>query len=190
MLSLSHSLILGSKSPRRKELLTKASLSFTQRVVDTDESYPDTLSIPQIAEYIAHQKALAQKELLSDNELLLTADTIVVHQGQVYGKPKDAVDAYRILRLLSDNSHLVYTGVVLMSMDKEIQFTVESKVNFEVLDEDEIQWYVSQYKPYDKAGAYGIQDWIGQVKIKRIEGSYTNILGLPMGETYQALKEF
>ena len=190
MLSLNYKLVLGSKSPRRVELLEKSGLEFEQRVIETDESYPSSLGVEWIAQHIAEAKAEAHSASISPSELVLTADTIVVHKGKVYGKPKTEQDAIDTLTILSGSNHLVYTGVCLYTLDKRHSFSVKSEVLFSSLAESEIRWYIEEYKPFDKAGSYGIQDWIGNVKINSINGSYTNILGLPMGQVYTALQDF
>lgn len=188
--TLSYKLILGSQSPRRSELLTKAGVSYEKRVIETDESYPDTLEVSQIAEHIAIAKAEAHKLSLSDEELVLAADTIVVLDGKVYGKPKDAQEAVDTICLLSDKVHLVYTGVCMMSRAKQSSFSELSEVKFGPISRAEAETYVEQFQPMDKAGAYGIQDWIGFTRIEWIKGSYTNILGLPLAQVYDALKGF
>ncbi len=190
LLQLAYNLVLGSKSPRRVELLQKSGLDFEQRVIDTDESYPKDLSVDTIAQHIAEAKAAAHKTTLTNQELLITADTIVVHNNVVYGKPKTEEDALQTLTKLSGTKHLVYTGVCLMTTKSLSAFSVKSEVHFATLSEKEIKWYINEFEPYDKAGAYGIQDWIGNVKINSIVGSYTNILGLPMGQLYTALEGF
>lgn len=190
MLSTSHQLILGSQSPRRLELLQKAGVEFTQRVIETDESYPDTLSLDKVAEHIALAKSQAHFDLLKDKDLVITADTIVVHEGKVYGKPKSKDEAISTILLLSNEVHLVYTAVCLMSLEKTVSFTEMSEVKFGTITKVEAEQYVKNDKPMDKAGSYGIQDWIGFTRIEWIKGSYTNILGLPMAQVWDALKAF
>lgn len=186
----SYNLILGSKSPRRSELLTKAGIEYIQRVIETDESFPDTLAIDKIAEHIAIQKAEAHKGTLAPDELLLTADTIVVFDSEVYGKPKDAQEAIDTIVKLENKIHLVYSGVCLMTTTKVEAFTEMSEVKFGPISQKETEDYVRNFEPMDKAGSYGIQDWIGFTRIEWIKGSYTNILGLPLAQTYDRLKQF
>ena len=190
MINIYYSLVLGSQSPRRSELLTKAGFSYEKRVIETDESYPPHLPKNQIAEHIAIAKAAAHLPTLKENEVILTADTIVVHNATVYGKPKDATEAVQVIKILSNTTHLVYTGVCIQSLNKQVTFSEKSEVDFGIITDLEIKNYVAEFKPMDKAGAYGIQDWIGFARIAAIRGSYTNILGLPLAQTYDALLKF
>ena len=170
---LPHKIILASNSPRRKELLAGLDVQFEVRVLKgIDESYPATLPTFEIAEYIAQKKASAYRETIAADELVITADTIVVLGDEVLGKPKDAADARRMLRELSGQTHQVITGVVLTTKERQEHFSVVSNVTFKELTDDEIDYYVETYKPMDKAGAYGIQEWIGYVGVTRLEGSY------------------
>lgn len=188
---LSHKIILASNSPRRKELLAGLDVQFEVRVLKgIDESYPATLPTAEIAEYIAQKKAAAYRETIAADELVITADTIVVLGDEVLGKPKDAADAHRMLRELSGQTHQVITGVVLTTKERQEHFSVVSNVTFKELTDDEIGYYVETYKPMDKAGAYGIQEWIGYVGVTRLEGSYFNVMGLPVQRIYEALKRF
>ena len=188
---LSHKIILASNSPRRKELLAGLDVQFEVRVLKgIDESYPATLPTAEIAEYIAQKKASAYRETIAADELVITADTIVVLGDEVLGKPKDAADAHRMLRELSGQTHQVITGVVLTTKERQEHFSVVSNVTFKELTDDEIDYYVETYKPMDKAGAYGIQEWIGYVGVTRLEGSYFNVMGLPVQRIYEALKRF
>lgn len=188
---LSHKIILASNSPRRKELLAGLDVQFEVRVLKgIDESYPATLPTAEIAEYIAQKKAAAYRETIAADELVITADTIVVLGDEVLGKPKDAADAHRMLRELSGQTHQVITGVVLTTKERQEHFSVVSNVTFKELTDDEIDYYVETYKPMDKAGAYGIQEWIGYVGVTRLEGSYFNVMGLPVQRIYEALKRF
>jgi len=188
--SKSYKLILGSNSPRRSELLTKAGFDYEKRVIETDESYPPKLALDQIAEYIAIAKAEAHKGSLEDDELLLTADTIVVCDGKVYGKPKSEKEAIETILLLQNKVHLVYSGVCLMNKEGVKSFTELSEVKFGIISDEEAKKYVADFKPLDKAGSYGIQDWIGFARIEWIKGSYTNILGLPLAQTYDLLMTY
>ena len=184
-------IILASNSPRRKELLAGLGISFDVLTIPgIDESYPDTLVGGDIPVYLAKKKSEAYNDILRDNLLVITADTIVWHNGKVLGKPKDRREAIEMLTELSGDSHIVYTGVCVRTKDKEVSFFTESEVFFDELTSSEIEYYVDNYKPYDKAGSYGIQEWIGYVGVKRIEGSYFNIMGLPIQRLYKELKRF
>lgn len=184
-------IILASNSPRRKELLAGLGISFDVLTIPgIDESYPDTLVGGDIPVYLAKKKSEAYNDILRDNLLVITADTIVWHNGKVLGKPKDRREAIEMLTELSGDSHIVYTGVCVRTKDKEVSFFTESEVFFDELTSTEIEYYVDNYKPYDKAGSYGIQEWIGYVGVKRIEGSYFNIMGLPIQRLYKELKRF
>jgi septum formation protein len=190
-MKLSHKIILASNSPRRKELLAGLDVPFEVRIIKgIDESYPATLPTAEIAEYIAQKKAAAYRETMAADELVITADTIVALGDEVLGKPKDAADARRMLHELSGKTHQVITGVVLTTKEQQKHFSVVSNVTFKELTDDEIGYYVETYKPMDKAGAYGIQEWIGYVGVTRLEGSYFNVMGLPVQRIYEALKRF
>lgn len=190
MLNLSqYNIILASNSPRRKELLSGLDIPYQIKTLpDIDESYPDHLQGEDIAIYIAKGKADAYLDYMKDDTLLITADTIVLLEGKVYGKPKDENDAKRMLHDLSGKVHQVITGVCIATKEKQKLFAVSSEVRFGKLDADEIEYYVSKYKPLDKAGAYGVQEWIGYVAVEYISGSYFNIMGLPIQRLYQELK--
>ena len=182
-------LILSSNSPRRKELLAGLDIPFEVRVIeDIDESYPDSLPTGEIAEYIAQKKAAAYE--VGNDEVLITADTIVVLDDQILGKPADAEEAKQMLRSLSGKTHHVITGVCLKSCDQQHHFSVISEVTFKTLAEEEISYYVENYKPFDKAGAYGIQEWIGYIGVTGLSGSYFNVMGLPVQRIYEELKKF
>jgi septum formation protein len=186
-----YKIILASNSPRRKELLAGLDVEFEVRVLKgIDESYPATLPTAEIAEYIAQKKAAVYRETMAADELIITADTIVVLNDEVLGKPKDAADACRMLHELSGKTHQVVTGVVLTTKGQQEHFSVVSNVTFKELTDDEINYYVETYKPMDKAGAYGIQEWIGYVGVTRLEGSYFNVMGLPVQRIYEALRRF
>lgn len=183
-------LILGSKSPRRQDLLKELGYSFEIRTKETDESFPLTLPASEVAAYIANKKSEALLDTLSSEEVLLCADTVVTIDNQILGKPADESEAIQMLELLSGKVHEVITGVSIVSQEKNIIFSVHTQVHFYPLSSEIISHYVKHYKPYDKAGSYGIQEWIGHVAVKRLEGSYNNVVGLPTHETYLALKEF
>lgn len=185
-----HRLVLASKSPRRKELLERSNIPFTIRTMDVEEVYPDILPKAEVAEYLAVLKAEAGLPKIGDDEIILGADSIVILNNTIYGKPKDAEDAHHILRQLSGKAHEVITGVCLISKSKKVSFSAVSKVWMEELSEEEIAYYVETFKPFDKAGAYAIQEWIGLCKISKIEGTYSNIMGLPTEMVYRALGKF
>lgn len=184
-------IVLASNSPRRKELLSGIDVKYEFRMLpDIDESYPETISADEVAEYLAEKKASAYLPELKEDELLITADTIVLLDGMVIGKPVDEADSIRMLQLLSDRTHRVITGVCLASKKKQVVFSDTAHVTFGKLNDEEIKYYVSNYRPYDKAGAYGVQEWIGYVAVERIEGSYFNVMGLPIFKVYKELKQF
>ena len=188
---VTYKIILASNSPRRKELLAGIDIPFEVRVINgIDESYPDTLPTKDIAEYISKKKSAAYRQTMASDELVITADTIVVLGSQVMGKPKDADEACSMLRQLSGQTHQVITGVTLTTTERQISFSVETDVAFKVLSDEEIEYYVSHYRPFDKAGAYGIQEWIGHIGVTGMSGSYFNVMGLPVQRIYEALKTF
>lgn len=182
-------IILGSQSPRRKELLAGLDIEFTTKVIPgLEETYPNTLQGEEIPIYLAEQKADAYT--LEDNDLLITADTIVWLNGHVYGKPADEAEAREMLHSLSGKTHDVITGVCVRTNKKNVSFASTTKVRFAELTDAEIEHYVNKYRPMDKAGAYGIQEWIGYIGVEHIEGSYFNVMGLPIQRLYTVLKEF
>jgi septum formation protein len=183
-------IILASRSPRRQQLLQELGIVFEIVIKDYDESYPDGMTGDEIARYIALKKADSFRYQLNDNEIVITADTIVWCNSQVLGKPLNDIDAIRILKEISGNTHEVITGVTILSLRREITFSVSTKVTFETLTEDEIEFYIEKFKPYDKAGAYGIQEWIGIIACSHIEGSYFNVVGLPVQRLYKELQSF
>lgn len=183
-------IILASQSPRRQQLLRDMGLRFDVVIRDFVEDYPESLSGEEIAFYLAQVKAKTFRNEISDNEIVITADTIVWCNKRVLGKPADKNEAVRMIQDLSANTHEVITGVSILSAFKEKTFTESTKVTFEKLTEEEITYYVDKCKPFDKAGAYGIQEWIGIVACSRIEGSYFNVVGLPVQRLYKELKEF
>jgi len=186
-----YSLILASGSPRRQELLGSAGFTF-QLVADMDveESYPDTLSGKEIPAYLALKKSEAYPGVLGPYDILITADTVVCQGTQVLEKPVDAEDARTTLRMISGNSHYVYTGVCLRSAAKRTAFVAATEVRFGSLSEEEINYYIQHYQPFDKAGAYGIQEWIGYIGVEEIRGSYFNVMGLPVHRLYRELEIF
>jgi septum formation protein len=190
MLSITKPIILASNSPRRKQLLQEAGFPFEVEVIPTDETYPDNVPTDEIAGYISHQKAEMFKGALYQTSLVLTADTVVILEDQVLGKPVDKADAARMLTLLSGNTHKVITAVSLLTDDIITTVSDTAIVSFRKLEETEINYYIEQYKPFDKAGSYGIQEWIGMIGIEKIEGSYYSIMGLPVHVVYQLLKPY
>ena len=191
MVAKDYKVILASNSPRRKELLAGIDVKFEVRVIqDIDESYPSDLPTKNIAEYISRKKAAVYQQQMAPDELIITADTIVVLGDEGMGKPHDEADARRMLRELSGQTHQVITGVTLTTIQKQISFSVETDVTFKALSDSEIGYYVSHYKPFDKAGAYGIQEWIGHIGVTGLQGSYFNVMGLPVQRIYEALSNF
>lgn len=185
-----YNVVLASNSPRRKQLLEQLGVKFTTRVIkDIDESYPQDMPAEEIAGYISAKKARAYLETITGNELIITADTIVVCGDKVLGKPKDAEEACCMLRSLSGKTHKVITGVTIATSEVVRTFSCVTEVEFDALSDEEIGYYVNEYRPMDKAGAYGIQEWIGCVGVKEMRGSYYNVMGLPVQRLYKSLKE-
>lgn len=182
-------IILASQSPRRKQLLEWAEIDFEIMVANTDESFPENLSKEEVAIHIAFEKAKAV-QAKTKNKIIIAADTIVVLNDEIIGKPVDRNDAVLILNKLSGSHHKVITGVVILENEKEISFADTTDVQFHSLTQEQIEFYVDKYKPYDKAGAYAIQEWIGVVGIKCINGDFYNVMGLPVSRVVQALKNF
>ena len=183
-------LILASASPRRRELLAACDLDFVlAEKFECEECFPADLEADKVAEYLSLLKSNAYPHALASNDILLTADTVVIAGGEILGKPKDSADAERMLKMLSGATHKVVTGVTLRTTERTISFSAESLVSFRELDAEEISYYVEKYCPLDKAGAYGIQEWIGYIGIDSLEGSFYNVMGLPTQRLYQALKE-
>ena len=181
-------IILASNSPRRRELLGGVGINYEVKVLpDIEENYPAELPVAQIAEYIAREKADAYRQLMAANDLIITADTIVVVGDELMGKPVDAADAQRMLHKLSGRAHQVITGVCLTTVDKQRAFSVTTDVTFKSLSDEEIDYYIRTYRPFDKAGAYGIQEWIGYVGVTGLNGSYFNVMGLPVQRIYNGL---
>lgn len=186
-----YKVVLASNSPRRKELLQRLGIPFKVRTLfGIDESYPEALNGEDIVCYISRNKAKAYRTSMAPDELLITADTIVYLAGEVMGKPRDAQDAKRMLHNLSGQVHQVITGVTLLTHERMDNFSVTSHVKFCELTDAEIDFYVDNYLPFDKAGAYGIQEWIGMVAVEELRGSYFNVVGLPIQRLYQRLKTF
>lgn len=183
-------IILGSNSPRRQELLSKLGLTFEVITKEIDESYPEQFRREDIAMFLARKKALAYKADVAEGGIVITADTIVAVDELIIGKPTDKNDAIRILKLMSGRKHSVITGVCIMSAKKSESFFVKTEVSIKMLRDSEIEHYLETEPPMDKAGAYGIQDWIGMVGIEYILGSYYNVVGLPTKELYENLLRF
>ena len=185
-----YKIILGSGSPRRQELLKSLGYTFEVKPVNADESFPETLKAQDIPLYLSEKKAGSYPEELKHNELLITSDTIVWCEGKVLNKPADFAEGKKMLGLLSGRMHEVFTAVCLKSAQRQTTFFDTSKVYFKVLTTEEIEYYLANFSPYDKAGGYGVQDWIGYVAIERIEGSFYNVMGLPVKKLYEELIKF
>lgn len=184
-------IILGSQSPRRKQLLSGLGVNFDVIVKDVDETYSGSLSNEDIAIYIARKKALEfTNEINNPETIVITADSIVCIDSVILGKPADAGEAIKMIKLLSGRKHDVITGVCIVSKEKTVSFYSKTVVSFKPLSDDEVNYYVEQYKPFDKAGAYGIQEWLGYIGVDSLSGSYTNVMGLPTNELYEHLMRF
>ena len=186
----SYEIILASKSPRRQQLLRDLGLTFSIQSMDIPEVFPEGLGMTEVPVYLAELKAEAFRPILKDNQLVITADTIVCLDGQVMNKPSDYSDGFRMLRDLSGKKHQVLTGVCLLTTEKKVSFYASTDVWFKDLSDEEIHYYLENFHPYDKAGAYGIQEWIGYIGIHHIEGSFYNVMGLPVQSLYEHLKLF
>ena len=185
-----YEIILASKSPRRQQLLSDLGLKFSVQSMDIPEEFPSNLGMTEVSVYLAELKAEAFRPQLKTNQLVITADTIVWLDGKVLNKPADYADGFRMLKDLSGKKHQVITGVCLLSDKKKVSFYALTDVWFKELSDEEIHYYLEHYQPYDKAGAYGIQEWIGYVGIYHIEGSFFNVMGLPVQSVYEHLKTF
>ncbi len=188
MMNLDYQLILASNSPRRKELLSSLELNFKVEAYPIDESFPPDLKEDLVAEYIAKKKADGFRTL-NQNELLITSDTVVINKGTILGKPSSKEEAFDMISSLSGNTHTVITGVMLRTLKKEVSFSESTHVTFRELSVSEIDHYINKYQPFDKAGAYGIQEWIGKIGIEKIEGDYYNVVGLPLEKLYLTLSQ-
>lgn len=185
-----YNVILASNSPRRRELLGGLGIEYqVMTIPGIDESYPESLKGEEIPIHISQKKAEAYLQQMQDNDLIITADTIVYQDGMVLGKPADEAEAIKMLQLLSGHTHQVITGVSVVTKQKVKSFAVTTQVTFASLTDEEIQYYVQHYRPYDKAGSYGIQEWIGFIGVTGIEGSYFNVMGLPVQRLYTELKQ-
>ncbi len=185
-----YKVILASKSPRRRQLLDGLNIPFEVVIHEVNEIFPEDLAMEEIPVYLAKLKAEPFAEELNHDALVITADTIVWIDGQVLGKPENFDHAAKMLKQLSGKKHVVVTGVCLTSKEKQITFSASTEVWFKDLSAEEIKYYLENYRPYDKAGSYGVQEWIGYVAITRIEGSYFNVMGLPVQRLYEELKKF
>lgn len=186
-----YNIILASNSPRRRELLSQLGIEYTVKTLEgIDESFPETLTNTEVAEFIANKKADAYLQLMAENDLIITADTIVCVEDEILGKPKDTTDARRMLAKLSGREHDVITGVVVATKERKDAFSVTTRVKFAELTDAIIAHYVENFKPFDKAGAYGIQEWIGFVGVESINGSFFNVIGLPVQRLFQVLTTF
>ncbi len=183
-------IILASRSPRRQQLLRELGLKFDVVIKDYEETFPEGLNGEEIARYVAFKKAASFENEISDNEIVIAADTIVWCNNKVLGKPVNQEDAFAILKEISGNTHEVITGVSLRSKSKELTFSDSTKVTFETFTDEEIYYYIDKFKPFDKAGAYGIQEWIGILACSHIDGSYFNVVGLPVQRLYKELQRF
>ena len=182
--------VLGSKSPRRSDLLEQIGLFFVTRHSSFEEIVDSTLPVETVPENLAMQKAMHLKDTLKDDELIITADTLVILDGEILGKPSDEKEALEMIQKLSGKWHKVITGMCLMTKDKKLTFSETTEVHFKELSDFEISYYVESYKPLDKAGSYGIQEWIGLIGVKEIKGCFFNVIGLPVPRFYQELNEF
>jgi septum formation protein len=188
-MSTKHPLVLASSSPRRQYLMREAGFDFTVEKPDVEESFPEDLPVEQVARYLANKKAeYFRKEIR--NQIIVTADTVVILEGEILNKPGDRNEAIAMLTRLSGKTHLVITGVCILSGEKEESFDDTTQVTFRKLTQEEIEFYVDQYKPYDKAGSYGAQDFIGMIAIEKINGSYFNVMGLPIHKVYEHIKNW
>lgn len=186
-----YNIILASKSPRRQELLKGIGLEFNVLTKEVDESYPDNMPSVHVAPFLSLKKAKAfEPQDLPENYLIITADTIVVVDNKILGKPKDKEEAFKMISSLSGKKHSVITGVTIHTENMTKTFSVVSKVTFDILDNEEINYYIEKFRPFDKAGAYGVQEWIGYIGVSNVEGSYFNVMGLPTQRLYQMLKLF
>ena len=186
-----YNIVLASKSPRRQELLKGIGVDFSILTKEVDESFPSKLPLIDVAPFLSLKKAKAFEDAeLPDNYMVITADTVVIVENEILGKPIDRDDAVRMMNLLSGKVHKVVTGVTVHTREKTKTFSVISKVTFETLDNQEVDYYIDNFKPYDKAGAYGVQEWIGYIGVSNVEGSYYNVMGLPTQKLYKVLKDF
>ena len=185
-----YNIVLGSNSPRRRDILTQMGIKFEVRVCEEEEKYPVNLKGKEVSEYLAIQKAMFLKDSIKNGELLITSDTIVCNDNNILTKPRDKKEAYKMLNSLSGKFHKVITSVCLYSIKKKVIFSEETLVRFSDLDDEIIFHYIEKHHPFDKAGSYGIQDWIGLIGIDEINGSYSNVVGLPSSKLFQKIRKF
>jgi|TARA_B110000914_G_scaffold63973_1_gene55805 septum formation protein len=185
-----YTIILGSNSSRRKEILEKMNIKVEVRASNIDESITSDINIIEIPVFLAQKKSNSLSKDLKEKEILITADTVVIYKEKIITKPKNSLDAKKILEKLSNHTHQVITGVCIRSQNKEHTFSNTTEVTFNKLNDNDIDYYIKQFNPYDKAGSYGIQEWIGLIGVKKIKGSYTNVVGLPSSQVYQELNKF
>jgi septum formation protein len=184
-----YQLVLSSKSPRRQQIMKDAGFSFEIRTLDTDESYPETLEVKQVPIFLAEKKAKALESQIKENELIVTADTLVILENKILSKPESKEDAKKMLLELSGKMHLVITGVCFFNKSTQISFDDVTEVYFRKLNQEQIHYYVETFNPMDKAGSYGIQEWIGLIGVEKINGSYFNVMGLPIHKVYETLQK-
>lgn len=185
-----YTIVLGSNSSRRKKILEKMNMKVEVRASNIDESITSDINIIEIPVFLAQKKSNSLSKDLKEKEILITADTVVIYKNKIITKPKNSLDAKKILEQLSNNTHQVITGVCIRSQNKEHTFSNITEVTFNKLNDNDIDYYIKQFNPYDKAGSYGIQEWIGLIGVKKIKGSYTNVVGLPSSQVYQELNKF
>ena len=185
-----YTIVLGSNSSRRKKILEKMNIKVEVRASNIDESITSDINIIEIPVFLAQKKSNSLSKDLKEKEILITADTVVIYKNKIITKPKNSLDAKKILEQLSNNTHQVITGVCIRSQNKEHTFSNITEVTFNKLNDNDIDYYIKQFNPYDKAGSYGIQEWIGLIGVKKIKGSYTNVVGLPSSQVYQELNKF
>ena len=186
-----YNILLASKSPRRRELLREIRVPFhTISIGKIAEDYPADMEAARVPEYLSQLKAEAYSSTIKDDEMIITADTVVILDGKIYGKPADSEEAVRMLRELSGKTHQVVTGVTVATRDKRVSFACSTDVEFAEIADEDIRYYVDNYRPLDKAGAYGIQEWIGCVAVRGIRGSFYNVMGLPIHRLYEVLRRF
>ena len=185
-----YTIILGSNSSRRKEILEKMNIKVEVRASNIDESITSDINIIEIPVFLAQKKSNSLSKDLKEKEILITADTVVIYKEKIITKPKNSLDAKKILEKLSNHTHQVITGVCIRNQNKEHTFSNITEVTFNKLNDNDIDYYIKQFNPYDKAGSYGIQEWIGLIGVKKIKGSYTNVVGLPSSQVYQELNKF
>jgi septum formation protein len=187
---LEKKIVLGSGSPRRKELIEALGIPFRVLIKSIDETIPEHMNHYKVAEFLAKQKSIPLVQELKLDEILITSDTVVLHQGKILGKPSGAEEAHQMILGLSNSIHEVVTGVFLTNRVKSSCFSVTTKVHFRSLSEEEISHYISNFQPFDKAGGYGIQEWIGKIGVSKIDGCFYNVMGLPLSHVWEALKQF